>query len=445
MAAPIEASAGASVLVVDDDRTSRDLIAALLRAEGHTVETCEDGSDAIVRVMQGGIDLVLLDIVMPRVSGTDACRMIKGVSTSGFLPIILVTAKNDAASRAEGLRMGADDFVGKPFDPEELKARVAAMLRIRRLVGAIAEDRDRLLRRSVHDELTGLPNRKLFELRVAEERKRSERHHEPFACVLVDLAGLSGAPPGAAGARDAAGQSAFDRAFMRGALALKRSVREGDVVARYGETTLAALLPHTHFAGAISASERILQDVASALGDVETWMANVSIGAALHPSRDSRTPETLLSAAEAALEEARRAGGGCVCVAQQRKYLYTPGTPAPRSERFPAASAPAASAPAASAPAASAPASTPASAPVGSSPAASGPVASGPASALAASSPAASGPAASGPAPGAPAPGAASQAATPATRSERPPPSRRSLSIVPPAEPTSRDPGDRKG
>jgi PleD family two-component response regulator len=221
MAASTEASSPACVLVVDDDRTSRDVIAGLLRAEGHTVEMCEDGSDAISRVVQGGIDVVLLDIMMPRLSGTDTCRLLKGVSTGGFLPIILVTSKNDAATRSEGLRMGADDFVGKPFDPEELKARVAGMLRIRRLFGAISDDRDRLLRRSVHDDLTGLPNRKLFEMRVAEERKRSERHHEPFACVVVDLAGLAAPPRGEPGAimtpREMAAQSAFDRAFLRGA------------------------------------------------------------------------------------------------------------------------------------------------------------------------------------------------------------------------------------
>jgi len=319
--------AAARVLVADDDRSTREQLAALLRTEGHTVEMCEDGQEAIGRVAQGGIDLVLLDVMMPRLSGTETCRLIKGMSAGSFLPIILVTAKNDAVSRAEGLRLGADDYVGKPFDAEELSARVAGMLRIKRMVGNLTDDRERLLRRAVHDDLTGLANRRHFEARLAEERKRAERHHEPFACLLIDIGG-------AVTSRDVNAGALFDRLVARGASAVKRSVREGDVVARYGDGTFAALLPHTHFAGTIAASERILRDVATALGDAEDEKAGVSIGAALYPSRDARTPEAILRTAEAALDEARREGGGRICVFQQRKYLYTPGTGgAPRSER----------------------------------------------------------------------------------------------------------------
>ena len=313
----------ARVLVADDDRATREQLAALLRADGHLVELCEDGAEALGRVGQGGIDLVLLDVLMPRLSGTEACRLLKGMAGGVFLPVILLTAKNDAPSRVEGLRMGADDYVGKPFDPEELSARVAAMLRIKRLIGNLNDDRERLLRRAVHDDLTGLPNRRHFDARIFEERKRAERYHEPFACVLIDVST----------ARDERAFATFDRLVARAAAAIKRSVREADFVARYGEASFAALLPHTHFPGAISATERILRDVAGALGDPEASMALVSIGAALYPSRDARTPEGMVASAESALEDALRAGGGTICIVQQRKYLYTPGlSPVLRSD-----------------------------------------------------------------------------------------------------------------
>jgi len=257
------------LLVADDDRGAREQLAALLRNEGHTVEVCEDGAEALGRVAQGGIDLVLLDVVMPRLSGTETCRLLKGMAGGAFLPIILVTAKNDAISRAEGLRLGADDYVGKPFDADELSARVAGMLRIKRMIGNLEGDRERLLRRAVHDDLTGLANRRHFEARLAEERKRAERHHEPFACLLIDIAG-------AVAARDVTAGPLFDRLVARGAAAVKRSVREGDVIARYGDGTFAAMLPHTHFAGTISASERILRDVAAALDEARRARTSVA-------------------------------------------------------------------------------------------------------------------------------------------------------------------------
>ena len=322
-----EAPEGPSrVLVVDDDRATREQLAAILRGEGHVVEVCEEGPGALARVAQGGIDLVLLDVVMPKMSGTETCRLLKGMAQGAFLPIILVTSRNDAANRIEGLRLGADDYVGKPFDPEELSARVAGMLRIRRLMGNLAEDRERLLKRAVHDELTGMPNRRHFENRIAEERKRAERHHEPFACVLIDI-------EGATTLRSERSATFFDRLVVRCANALKRSVREGDVVARHADAVFAALLPHTHFPGAIAASERLLRDVGAAIGNPEDPEAGISIGASLFPSKDARTAESLLAAAESALEEARRAGGGRICVLQQRKYIYTPG--GSRSERPP--------------------------------------------------------------------------------------------------------------
>lgn len=315
---------GGCVLVADDDRATREQLAAILRAGGHTVELCEDGQEAVSRVAQGGIDLVLLDVMMPRLSGTEACRLLKSVAAGTFLPVMLVTGRNDPASRVEGLRLGADDYVGKPFDPAELSARVAAMLRIRRIVSTISDDRDRLLRRAVHDELTGLPNRRLFESRLNEERKRAERHHEPFACMLIGITTGSAT-------RDPS--TTMDRLVARGAAAVKRSVREGDVVARFANATIATLLTHTHFVGTIAASERIHRDVVAAVGEGDEAVA---IGASLYPSRDARTPELLIAAAESALDEAWFSGGGHVCILQQRKYLYTPGMAPPRSERAPA-------------------------------------------------------------------------------------------------------------
>jgi diguanylate cyclase (GGDEF)-like protein len=350
----VEADAPARIVVADDDRLARELMASILRAAGHAVEAVEDGQEAVDRVAQGGVDLVLLDIVMPRLSGIEACRLLKGMTLDTFLPVMLVTVKTDTASRVEGLRIGADDYVCKPFEEAELVARVQAMLRIKRLHEQIVQQKARFERLSVHDELTGLYNYRFLHTRLNEEFKRAERYHEPFACVLIDIDQLRAF-------NDTGGRSAGDAAIRKVADAIRRSVREVDVVARYGGEEFLAVLPSTHFAGSVSVAERIWREVQGAdpvsspqptsrpsrpPPDPEAWAdrearwsdgpraLTVSIGVALYPTRDVRSKDALLKAVEAALTQAKRDGGNRICVYQQQGYIYTPSVvpPPPTAE-----------------------------------------------------------------------------------------------------------------
>jgi diguanylate cyclase (GGDEF)-like protein len=356
----------ARIVVADDDRLARELLAGILRSAGHVVEPVEDGQEAVERVAQGGVDLVLLDIVMPRLSGLEACRLLKGMTLDNFLPVVLVTVKTDTASRVEGLRIGADDYVCKPFEEAELLARVAAMLRIKRLHDQVTVQKARFERLSVHDELTGLYNFRYLHTRLSEEFKRAERYHEPFACVMVDIDQLRTV-------NDLGGRPAGDAVIKRVAEGIKRCVREVDVVARYGGEEFLIVLPSTHFAGSVVAAERIWREVSGMPVEFEAsrldatppsdaagrrsltslaegpasadpkWAEgprelHVSIGVALYPSRDVRTKDALIRAAEAALAQAKREGGNRICVFQQQGYIYTPlaakqDPPSSRAER----------------------------------------------------------------------------------------------------------------
>jgi diguanylate cyclase (GGDEF)-like protein len=264
------------------------------------------------------------------------------MTLDNFLPVSLVTVKTDTASRVEGLRIGADDYVCKPFEEAELLARVQSMLRIKRLHEQIVLQKARFERLSVHDELTGLYNFRFLHTRLSEEFKRAERYHEPFASVLVDIDQLRAF-------NDTGGRSLGDAAIRRVADAIRRSVREVDVVARYGGEEFLAVLPSTHFAGSVAVAERIWREVGASdfgnLGDITAeldasydgsssgrdakWSEGprrltVSIGVALYPSRDVRTKDALIRAAEAALSQAKREGGDRICVFQQQGYIYTP-------------------------------------------------------------------------------------------------------------------------
>lgn len=115
------------ILVVDDEKSIRALLRLYLSEAGYTVAEAADGQAALNQVRQGGIDLVLLDLMLPEIDGLDVCRRLR--ESNGHIPIIMVTARDDEASRVAGLELGADDYVTKPFSPREVVARVRAVLR----------------------------------------------------------------------------------------------------------------------------------------------------------------------------------------------------------------------------------------------------------------------------------------------------------------------------
>lgn len=308
----------ACVLVADDDAATLALLAATLRENGYEVETAADGQAAVERVARGGIDVALLDAVMPRLSGVDACRTIRGLATP-FVPVALVFAKTDVRSRVEALRIGADGYVCKPFEQTELLRCVANALRTKRAherVRAMTETLERLRR---FDELTGADSFVRLHERLDAEFERAEKHADPLACCILDVDRLK--------VHNERGGRSLGDAVLRGvADVIKGSIRDSDAVARYGGDEFFVLLPATHFAGSLVVASRIWRDVAARnfeAGDT-TARITASLGVALFPSRDVRTKEALLAALEAALLEAKRRGGNRLCVFQQEGFIYTP-------------------------------------------------------------------------------------------------------------------------
>lgn len=114
------------VLVVDDERAIRRLLRMYLTDAGFTVAEAADGVEAVEQVRRGGIDLVLLDLMLPGIDGFEVCRRLREL---GRVPVIMLTARSDEANRVTGLELGADDYVVKPFSPVEVVARVKAVMR----------------------------------------------------------------------------------------------------------------------------------------------------------------------------------------------------------------------------------------------------------------------------------------------------------------------------
>src|SRR5438270_4249531 len=123
------------VLVVEDEESFSDALSYMLRREGYEVEVPPNGIDALATFDRSGADLVLLDLMLPGLSGTEVCRELRNRS---HVPIIMVTARDSEIDKVVGLEIGADDYVTKPYSPRELVARIRAVLR-RQLGGDTGE------------------------------------------------------------------------------------------------------------------------------------------------------------------------------------------------------------------------------------------------------------------------------------------------------------------
>ena len=143
------------ILVVDDDPDIRDVLELQLEGESYVVETVADGAAAVQRIEAGGIDLVLLDLMLPELDGRQVCRRVRAGEGAVHLPIIMLTAQAGASDRHAGFEAGVDDYVRKPFNADELLDRVQVWLRARHRLRAAHEElvREQAIRQESEDRL----------------------------------------------------------------------------------------------------------------------------------------------------------------------------------------------------------------------------------------------------------------------------------------------------
>lgn len=310
------------IVVADDDRVTREYVAGFLRGHGYEVTAVDNGQKVLELCHEGDIALVVLDVIMEPISGIDTCRMLKSSTAQRgtFIPVLLLTARTDIDSRVEGLRIGADDYVCKPFDERELLARVEAMLRIKQMHDDVNAARDRLERLAIRDDLTGLYNYRYLQSRLSEEYKRAERYREPLSCAMLDIDHFKTF-------NDRYGHDVGDRILRCVAERLVEAVREVDVVARYGGEEFLLVLPSTHLSGALTVAERVWRSIGERPFDIvpgKTERITISIGVALYPSRAVNSRDALLKAADRALYRAKDDGRDRICVWQDPTYIYRP-------------------------------------------------------------------------------------------------------------------------
>jgi diguanylate cyclase (GGDEF)-like protein len=284
--------------------------------------------DAIRKVKTDPPDLVLLDMVLPDMDGLEVLRIVKARPQGDFIPVIILSARADIDSKVAGLRIGADDYLAKPFAEAELLARCTAMLRIKSLQDQLRRVQRELEERSVTDGLTGLKNRRFFDERLAEEFRRAQRYSDPVSLIMIDLDHFKEV-------NDRHGHPFGDVVLREAAGLIRSSIRDPDICARYGGEEFAVILPKTHLAGAITVAERIWKELGAksykvppeAPGGPSIRQVTASLGIAFYPSKDISSPELLLRFADEALYQAKRAGRNTICLYQAQAYRYEAAKP----------------------------------------------------------------------------------------------------------------------
>jgi diguanylate cyclase (GGDEF)-like protein len=290
------------ILVVDDDETVRAMTRTILEAEGHVVRDADSGAHALEELKVARPNLVLLDVMMPNMDGFEVTLAIKHLP-GPFVPVILLTALGDQASRARGIESGADEVIGKPVHPVELRLRVRAMLRIQHLAEELHGANRRLERLLRTDDLTHIRNRRGVHSALQREFRRAERYGGPLSILVLDIDRFKGV-------NDAHGHAVGDDLLVACAQAIRKTLRRVDVVGRTGGDEFVVVAPETPLEDAVHVAERLRVAVAEAAVPIASGPVRITIscGVATLGEVPAENAQTLLRYADLALYRAKALG-----------------------------------------------------------------------------------------------------------------------------------------
>jgi diguanylate cyclase (GGDEF)-like protein len=299
------------VLLAEDSRSNQLLIKAYVEDAGHEVITADDGLAVINLFAELKPDLVIMDVNMPKKDGIEAAREIRKLSEldNDWVPIVFLSAMDNSDDIVRGIDAGGDDYLTKPVDGKVLNAKLRAMQRIAAMRQQLQRANRKLELISMQDGLTGLANRRYFDMQFSTEMKRAIRSQLPLSVVMCDIDHFKHY-------NDKYGHQMGDECLKDVANAMQKIIRRpSDVLARYGGEEFVIILPETRLKNAFSIAQTLCLAVEATKIEhnyAGSQYLTLSVGAAsITPVRQSNIEEqcyTLLQLADQALYEGKSLG-----------------------------------------------------------------------------------------------------------------------------------------
>lgn len=306
-----------NILVIEDSEPVRREIIQILRnySLASYYHEAGDGIEALTILREIKMDLIICDVVMPRLDGFRFLSMARSRDELRNIPIIFLTFRDDRDSKLQGLEQGASDYITKPFDPAEMVARVRIHLQIRQLQEELRLANERLMLVSHTDHLTGLYNRRYLMDVLERELSRVQRSGSHLSLLILDIDHFKDI-------NDHYGHQGGDMVLAEAASVFRNELRVYDTAARYGGDEFVAVIPGASQSEAEAVAERIRDSVEKSRFSekMENVRLTVSIGIAVYPGPGIETMEDFIREADGALYRAK-AGG--------RNRVEGPPSPAP--------------------------------------------------------------------------------------------------------------------
>lgn len=307
------------ILIVDDNPTNLSVLSQVLKSEGYKTRFAIDGESAIEQINEELPNMILLDIQMPGMDGFETCTSLKSHPDTKDIPVIFITASVDVDSKVKGLSLGAVDYITKPFQHEEVIARVNIHLQNRYLTQKIQKQAIELLHANQQlqrlanlDGLTEVANRRKFDEYLQHEWLRLSREKQYLSILLTDIDHFKDY-------NDNYGHQAGDLCLKKVADILQKSIRRpADLVARYGGEEFAVILPNTPLEGAITVASEIHkslenQQIIHECSPVSSILT-ISLGITTLIPTSELTCADLISFTDKALYRAKRSGRNRYCI-----------------------------------------------------------------------------------------------------------------------------------